>query len=193
MTLKIYINSSLFDNSKSDTFLFQNNKDSLIKLDNERNGLVIDSLDEDTLLAIIYHQIGTDKITNYDELSFVLEGGVYLEHQDKTIISQCCGDISNVENWRVLLNANNTSFEELWIGHPTVLYKFDKDKIIISDYTEPGPEITNKFIFDKDEFISLLSEKIERFDDFKIRIFEVIDKSNLDEQEKVKVKLFNNI
>jgi hypothetical protein len=179
MILKIYINSSLFDNSKSDTFLFQNNKGSLIKIDNERNGLVISSLDEETLLAVIRHQIGTDKITNYDEVSFVLEGGVYLEYEDKTIQSQCCGDISNIENWRTLLHANNTSFEELWIGHPTVLYKFDKDNIIISDYTEPGPEITNKFLFDKEEFISLLSEKIKAFDDFKIRIFEVIDKSEI--------------
>jgi hypothetical protein len=192
MTLKIYINSSLFDNSKSDTFLFKNNRSSLIKLDYERNGLVIDSLDDETLLAIIRHQIGIDNITNYDEVSFVLEGGVYLEYEDKTIISQCCGDISNLENWRTILKADNTSFEELWIGHPTILYKFEKDKIIFSDYTEPGPEITNKFIFDKEEFISLLAEKIKGFDDFKIRIYEVIDKSNLEEKEKVKVKLFNN-
>lgn len=192
MKLYIYTYSSLFDNYLSETDLYKKNKTNFVAIDAFQNGIILENLDEETIVAIIQNQIGNREI-NSDEELFIFEGGIYIEQDNKTIVSQCCGDISGIEKWKELFIENNTYYKEIWIGHPWIFYKFDATKIYISDYIEKhtidGLEI--KFEFPKTEFLERLKQKIDLFDQQKIKIFETIDKNNFKEKEILKRRLFD--
>lgn len=119
-----------------------------------------------------------------------LYGGVYIKVGDKHIDSNCCGDISNIENWRNLLTANNTAWESLWIGHPEIGYKFDTENIYLSDYIEAPKEIETKFKFNRNEFLELLKIKLKLFDSFKEHTYKVIDNMNVENAASLKKVLF---
>ncbi len=189
--IAIYIYSSLFDNYLSDTDLYQSNKNNFVAIDEFQNGIILENLNEETIVAIINNQIRDREVISDEEL-FIFEGGIYMEHNNQKIVSQCCGDIASVEIWRDIFNENNTYFKDIWIGHPWIFYKFDATKIYFSDYIEKhindGLEI--KFEFNKTEFQEKLKQKIELFDNQKIKIFEVIDKNNFQHKEILKERLF---
>jgi hypothetical protein len=190
--IAIYVYSSLFDNYLSDTDLYQSNKNNFVAIDEFQNGIILENLNEETIVAIINNQIGDREVCSDEEL-FIFEGGIYIEQNNHKIVSQCCGDIAGVEKWREIFNENNTYFKDIWIGHPWIFYKFDATKIYFSDYIEKhntdGLEI--KFEFNKTEFLEKLKQKIELFDKQKIKIFEVIDENDFQHKETLKQRLFD--
>jgi hypothetical protein len=189
--IAIYIYSSLFDNHLSETDLYQLNKNNFVAIDEFQNGLILENVDQETIVAVINNHIGDRKINSGEEM-FVFEGGVYLKYNDHIIVSQCCGDISNVENWRAIFEENNTYFKDLWIGHPWIFYKFDETKVYFTDYIEQhnSDELKIWFELDKNAFHELLKEKIDLFDQQKIRILDVIERNNFRDKEILKRQLF---
>jgi hypothetical protein len=190
MKIVIYIQSNLFKNENANSNLYQHNASNLFALDSNDNGLIAEHLNDETIAALIMEHTKEVEPKNYSEELLPFDGGVYLKVGDKYIDSNCCGDISNIENWRMLFTANNTAWEALWIGHPEIAYKFDEKNIYLSDYIEAPKEIETKFQFDKKEFLQLLETKLKLFDSFKEQAYKVIDKSKLENYIALKKVLF---
>jgi hypothetical protein len=190
MELNIYIQSPLFSNSNNDTELYKNNTENLFALDTVDNGLIAENINDATIEALINEHIKEVETQNFSEKLLPLYGGVYIKVGDKYIDSNCCGDISNIENWRMLLTANNTNWETLWIGHPEIAYKFDEKNIYLSDYIEAPKEIEVKFKFARNEFLELLKTKLNLFDSFKEQTYKVIDNMNVENAASLKKVLF---
>jgi hypothetical protein len=190
MKLNIYIQSPLFNNSKEDTELYKKNIANLFALDKVDNGLIIENINDETIEALIKEHTKDVEPKDYSEELLPFDGGIYIKVGDKYIDSNCCGDISNIENWRMLLTANNTNWETLWIGHPEIAYKFDEKNIYLSDYIEAPKEIEIKFQFDKKEFLQLLETKLNLFDSVKEQAYKVIDNMNIENAASLKKVLF---
>jgi hypothetical protein len=189
MQIYIYIQSNLFKTENANSNLCKQNANHLFALDAIDNGLEINNINTETILALIADHIKDTEPQNYGEELLPFDGGLFIEHDGKRIASNCCGDISNIENWRTILSAINTNWETLWIGHPEIAFKFDENFIYLSDYIEKT-DIEIKFKFDKQEFIELLAIKIQQFDAFKEQIFNVIDESNEENYKALKTVLF---
>jgi hypothetical protein len=190
MKLNIYIQSPLFNNSKKDTELYKNNIINLFALDKVDNGLIVENIKDETIEVLIKEHTKEIEPKNYSEELLPFDGGMFIKVGDKYIDSNCCGDVSNIENWRILFTANNAFWEALWIGHPEIAYKFDEKNIYLSNYIGATKEIETKFQFDKKEFLQLLETKIKLFDSFKEQTYKVIDDSKLENYMALKKVLF---
>jgi hypothetical protein len=190
MELFIYIQSDLFKIENANSKLYQQNADNFFALDADDNGLIVEHINNETISALIAEHIKEVEPANYSEELLPFIGGVYIKFNDKYIDSNCCGDISNIENWKGLFEANNTAWKTLWIGHPEIAYKFDNDNIYLSDYIEAPKEIETKFQFDKNEFLNLLATKINLFDAFKEQVYKVIEDSKEENYQALKKVLF---
>jgi hypothetical protein len=190
MKIVIYIQSNLFKIENVHSNLYQHNASNLFALDTIENGLIAEKLNDETIAALIMEHTKGVEPKNYGEELLPFDGGIYIKADDKYIGSNCCGDISNIENWRMLLTANNTAWEALWIGHPEIAYKFDEKNIYLSDYIEAPKEIETKFQFDKKEFLQMLETKINLFDTFKEQVYRVIDGSKEENYSVLKKVLF---
>jgi hypothetical protein len=49
---------------------------------------------------------------------------------------QCCGDLSNIQEWREAVEYKGSTWRPLWIGHPWVSVRFFNGMLTISDYHE---------------------------------------------------------
>jgi hypothetical protein len=190
MNIKIYIQSSIFNTEFRHTQLFENNQHNLFALDTATNALAIENISDETILALIAEHVKEVEPQNYSEELLPFNGGVYLQAVEKYIDSNCCGDISNIDNWREILVSNNTHWQTLWIGHPEIAYKFDETFIYLSEYLENAKDIEVKFQFDRLEFCKLLAEKIKLFDAFKSKVYEVLDSCSKENYGALKKVLF---
>jgi hypothetical protein len=188
--LFIYIQSPIFNTAFAESNLFIANKKKFIALDAIDNGLVLENISNETIEALIAEHTKEVEPENYSEELLPFNGGVYLQAEGKIIDSNCCGDISNVDNWREILLATNTHWQTMWIGHPEIAYKMDDENIYFSndlDEKESG-ELTVKFVFNKLQFLNTLENKLKLFDDFKKQTIAIIEKSNiLHRQDLIKV------
>jgi hypothetical protein len=189
MNLEIYIQSNIFNKASAKSTLYKNNASNLFALDTAHNGLITKNLDKATIKALVAEHVKNVQPKNYSEALVPFDGGVYITFNKKYICSNCCGDISDIENWRNLLTAQNTHWEILWIGHPEIAYRFDDNFIYLSDYIDTT-DIAIKFKFDKSEFINLLDLRIKQFDLFKEKVLEVIDESTEENYAALKTVLF---
>jgi hypothetical protein len=143
------------------------------------NGINIDNIEDETIVKII-DQVLLDfkenSLEEYECLHIHFEGGIYIQYGTNTIDSQCCSDIADIETWRDLLTAENTEWKDIWIGHPWVYYKFDDTYIYFSNYDDSGTDMpVTAFQISKKEFCALLELKLNMFDAFKQRVYQVID------------------
>jgi hypothetical protein len=190
MELFIYIQSPIFNAEFEATDLFQVNRPSLFSLDAIHNAIISENIGDETILALIQEHIKEVEQENFSESLLPFTGGVYIQYDGKTIASCCCGDISDVENWKPIFTSNNNVWESIWIGHPQIAFKFDDKHIYFSEYFDSLEEIATKFTFDKNEFISLLKQKIALYESFKIQAYRVIEEMNVKNAEALKRVLF---
>lgn len=70
-----------------------------------------------------------------------MSGGIVLKHKNQFLIEPtCCGDIGNIYEWLNIIEEEKKNWSQLWIGHPWVFYKKDKDLILFSQYYEKNIE-----------------------------------------------------
>jgi hypothetical protein len=192
MNIKIYIQSSIFNTEFRHTQLFKDNQDNLFALDTATNALALENISDETILALIAEHVIEVEPQNYSEELLPFNGGMYLQAEGKKIDSNCCGDISDIDNWRAILQANNTHWEAMWIGHPEIAFKVDAENIYFSNDIDElvDGDFIIKFSFNKIDFLNKLENKLALFDKFKQQTFSVLQNSDLSNTNDLQKILF---
>lgn len=109
------------------------------------DGIKITDLDDHDLSVLVKMEVyDADMHLHGNENVTAFEGGLVIAMTDGQVIThQCCGAISDYQNWVKFLTIQPTDWEEIWIGHPW-LYGRVRDGIIqLSDFldeTKPPPK-----------------------------------------------------
>ena len=133
-----------------------------------------------------------------DNLS-AFEGGLVLEMSDqKAITNQCCGRISDYQNWLKFIDKAPKDWEEIWIGHPWVYGRIRAGIIQLSAYldeTKPPPkdeESAVKFQFELADFKAKLEKIVSEIQQIKIRIKNILEVENNRYAEEIPEILIEN-
>ncbi|WP_126653607.1 hypothetical protein [Chryseobacterium aureum] len=103
----------------------------------------IETIDDENLKMIVEAQMEDTEQDQSEEDMYVMafDGGIVLKIEDKILIQpNCCGDISNIEDWKNIFKTSSSEWKALWIGHPWVFYKRENEKVCFSEYTESNVE-----------------------------------------------------
>jgi hypothetical protein len=192
LELFIYIQSPIFNTEFSETEAFKLNKNNLIPFDEINNGLPLQNVSDETIEALIAEHVKNKNPEEFEQTISPFDGGVYLQHEGKIISSNCCGDITNIENWRQLITSTNQHWETMWIGHPEIAYKIDTENIYLSNYINEleNGVFSTKFTFNRVNFLKSLQKKLDQFDVFKQQTFLVIAKKNIASAKTLQKLLF---
>lgn len=111
------------------------------------------------LKTILKKELEEIDLPDFKEYVGQIIGGIVIIENDKIIIEPtCCGDISDIQNWKEIENAELEKWNQLWLGHPWIFYKRTKNHIAFSDYTdynlEDFKDISEKHRFSEQELLS---------------------------------------
>ncbi|PWN60393.1 hypothetical protein [Chryseobacterium viscerum] len=156
----------------------------------------IETIDDETLKMIVEAKIEDMESEESEEDVFVMpfDGGIVLKMENEILIQpNCCGDISNIEDWKSIFKNPSSEWRDIWIGHPWVLYKTENGKVCFSEYTESNIEdIENIEIVakvDESELKAELEKVIRHQINFKNRILSILKMMNYKYPEKVSQQL----
>ncbi|UKB78892.1 hypothetical protein [Chryseobacterium sp. MEBOG07] len=164
----------------------------------EKGSYLVDikTIDDETLKMIVEAKIEDMESEESEEDVFVMafDGGIVLKIENDILIQpNCCGDISNIEDWKNIFKNPSSEWKDIWIGHPWVLYKTENGKVCFSEYTESNIEdIENIKIVaevDESELKVELEKVIQHQINFKNRILSILKIMNYQFPEKVSEQL----
>jgi hypothetical protein len=99
--------------------------------------------------VILHHLIeGVYRIqpdSSFDEAAVTghISGGLSLVHDGEVIIaSMCCSDLSNIESWNEAVAYRGSDWHMLWNGHPWVYVRYEDGDLLMTDYTEGEPRVS---------------------------------------------------
>jgi hypothetical protein len=72
------------------------------------NALVLENITDETIEWLIAEHIKNSTPENYNVVLIPFDRGVYIKAVGKLIISNCCGDISDIANWKNIFFNHNT-------------------------------------------------------------------------------------
>lgn len=102
----------------------------------------IDNLSDDNLNILMDNNLRKYDIHDYsnginvEELLPFSGGLVILDEKNILISTNCCGDLSDLNNWKDIFKAEVDRWHKLWIGHPFVYYRKRNGNIEFSQATE---------------------------------------------------------
>ena len=73
-----------------------------------------------------------------------LYGGLYLSAGDRLIAPGCCGDLSNISDWRRASQHIAESWEMVWIGHPWTHVRVEGDILCFAEISESDPPVNTE-------------------------------------------------
>ncbi|WP_300685714.1 hypothetical protein [Chryseobacterium sp.] len=156
----------------------------------------IETIDDENLQMILEFKLDKIDFDDPEEVDFVMafDGGVVLKEDDQIPIQpNCCGDMSDIQNWQDIFENHTSAWTMLWIGHPWVLYKRENGKISFSEYTESGMDDLGdiKIVAEVDEceLKTELEKVIQHQINFKNRILSILKMMNYKFPEKVSKQL----
>lgn len=164
--------------SETDSYRIAIDNNALIKVDEFNNELLISKLSDELIEKILKSHISDTESTDYEDDLTPLDGGLRIEFDKMTIDHQCCSELNDYKNWEKIIDAQTKEWNEIWIGHPSIYYRFDNDVIEISDYYDSNPkqeDIKTRLRLDKGEFLSKLEKSIVELNDFKRNLYRVVD------------------
>lgn len=72
-----------------------------------------------------------------DELGGAIQGGWALYDGDELVIApQCCGDLSDLHDWKRVLLTASSDWDMLWIGHPWLQARTDEGHLLLEETQE---------------------------------------------------------
>ena len=90
----------------------------------------------DDLAPVLHKLNGIEDFQSGNLLSHLM-GGYILRYQGVDLLKpQCCCDLNNLNDWKLVLSYKEPSWTMHWIGHPWVRVKFDDGYLLFTDYTE---------------------------------------------------------
>ncbi len=152
----------------------------------------IEVIDNESLRAIIEVRLSEVDLDDPNEEVYFLsfDGGIVLKKNGEILIEpSCCGDLSNIENWQKIFGNQSCEWEDLWIGHPWVLYKRENGIVSFSQYTENDIEnienIQIRFEVEESELKAEVEKAVQHQVNFKNRVFAALKKINIENPERI--------
>lgn len=152
----------------------------------------IETLDDGNLKMILEAKLADRDPDDPDEGEFMLafDGGVALQQDNQIHIHpNCCGDMSDIQNWKNIFDTHTSDWTLLWIGHPWVLYKRENGKISFSDYTESNADelenIKTVVEIGEQELKTEWEKVVERQINFKNRILMMLKEMDIQNEENI--------
>lgn len=102
------------------------------------DGIKIADLDDHDLSVLVKMEVyDADMHLHGNENVSAFEGGLVIAMVDGQVIThQCCGAISDYQNWTKFLTTQPTNWEEVWIGHPWIYGRVRDGMIHLSEYLD---------------------------------------------------------
>jgi len=142
----------------------------------KRSWLVdIDTVQDDELFIFIEK---TFEKEDFEEIEKNIYGGIVIFENEKIILStQCCGDLSNLDEWDNIFGTKTDDWTMLWIGHPFVYYRYNNSYIEFSEATEGSADVNTKVDFkvSLSWLKSQINEIRDKQDNFRKRIENIFD------------------
>ncbi|WP_298511516.1 hypothetical protein [uncultured Kordia sp.] len=164
----------------------------LISVNSYNNELLLSKVTDELVKATIDSHIEDTEPTNYEEELMSFEGGLRIEQDDTVIEYQCCTDLSDYTEWEKVISKKSQQWEQIWIGHPWIYYRYNGVNIEFSEYYDDTPnaeDIQTKMICSRGEFVNELQQALSELEMFKERLCKIIDNGNYDHKEVLKRKL----
>jgi len=134
-------------------------------------------------LFILGHISGVDP-EHYEEKITPLDGGLRIEEAGEVIEHQCCSEFDDYKCWEFILERQDSSWSEIWIGHPWIYYRIDGPLIYLSDYCELTPiSMVFRFAFDKETFFAMLRARLYEAQIFKRRLQKLVQQGSFQNKE----------
>lgn len=94
------------------------------------------------------------------KLAFYVYSGYELRHHDTIILSpQCCGDLSNIEDWEAVCRYRGEKWTMLWMGHPWSNARYEDSRITLTELWEEDIDAdTRTYSISPQKLTKLVSE-----------------------------------
>ncbi len=161
----------------------------LIKVDEYNNELILSKVTDELIVATIDVYIHEIVPETYHEQMVPLDGGLRIEKDNLLIEHQCCSELNDYVNWKKIIFEETKEWKEIWIGHPSIYYRYKGNQIELSEYYDTNPidkDIKTKMSFEKSEFIGELRSALLELEKFKERVYQVIENGNYKNKEVLK-------
>ena len=150
----------------------------------------INKIGESELKTIIKKELKNVDLSDFQEYVGQIIGGIVVLENEKIILEPtCCGDISNIQNWEQVGNAELNKWTQLWIGHPWIFYKRTDNYIAISDYTdynlEDFTDISEKNKFSEQELLSEIKISRKSQIEFENRISKILNQMEINNANEI--------
>ncbi|WP_437605226.1 hypothetical protein WMF20_29185 [Sorangium sp. So ce834] len=100
--------------------------------------VAIDALtSQDALITVLRVHLG-DSVPADDEVGALSGGLALVDDGEVLLLPTCCGDLSDLENWRTAAHRSAESPEMLWIGHPWLMAWHDAPMLHLREEPEGG-------------------------------------------------------
>lgn len=105
---------------------------------------------------------GFEKIISEDEVQR-LDGGFALRDapSDTLIEPGCCGDFSNLSEWKIAAAYRAPGWETLWIGHPWLSVRYECPNLILSHPHESPPPVESCLLLPDELDRAIVAAEIE--------------------------------
>jgi len=187
MNLYFVIYSSIIQIGFEDTLAFKEalRTGAMIPTDKYNNELEISRVNDVLIDLIVKNHILDVDPNSYDSELLPIDGGLRIEFDNQDINHQCCSEINDFKNWEQILKDQSKIWKDIWIGHPWIYYKVDKELIYFSEYYDNNMDqndIKTMFAIDKNDFFTKLIVQFNELYKFRDKLEKVI--SNGDFQNK---------
>lgn len=150
----------------------------------------INKIGEPELKTIIEKELKDVDLSDYQEYVGQIIGGIVVLENEKIILEPtCCGDISDIQNWEEIGNAELNKWIQLWIGHPWIFYKRTDNYIAVSDYTdynlEDFKDISEKHKFSEQELLSEIKISRKTQIEFENRISKILKEMGINNADEI--------
>lgn len=82
-----------------------------------------------------------------EDIEMNIYGGIVIFDGDEIVLStQCCGDLSNLQEWEQIFTSPANEWKMLWIGHPVVYYRYNGSNIEFSEQKEENQNTDNTYL-----------------------------------------------
>lgn len=164
----------------------------LIKVDNYNNELIISKLTDDLIIATIESHIEEIEPKDYNDQISPLDGGLRIEKDNLIIEHQCCSELNDYLNWKKIISEKSKKWKEVWIGHPSVFYRYKENKIELSEFYDNTPkdeDIKTKMRFNETDFKNEFERANSELEVFKQKVYRIVENGNYENKEVLKKAL----
>jgi len=164
----------------------------LVKVDKYNNELILSKVTDELIVATIKSHIDEIEPKDYCDQIAPFDGGLRIQKDNQIIDHQCCSELNDYVNWKNIISEKTKNWKEIWIGHPSIFYRYNGNKIELSEYYDVKPkdnEIKSKMSFEKSKFIDELETALSELEKFKERVYYLIENGNFENKEVLKTSL----